>query len=127
MKTSRTSFVILFLAFGFAFIFASTGILNLPPDSFLGTPSQAGWQSTVSTILAPVKIILIGPLLPLIKILRQDPDTPPPFFLAMFAVYWTVLAVVLHWFLTRNADSENKNERSANPPSSRSPQPGRGL
>jgi hypothetical protein len=101
MKMSRTKFVILFLAIGFAFLFFSTGVLNLPPESFLGSESQVAWKSTVSTILSPIKIVLIGPLLPFIRFLRQDPDTPPPFFIAMFAVYWSVLATVFHYSLNR--------------------------
>ena len=122
MKTSRTRFVALFLVLGFAFIFATTGILNLPPESFLGTDSQAAWQKAASTVLSPIKIVLIGPLLPFIQFLHRDPDTPPPFFLAMFAVYWTVLALVLRSFLTRN-----KTGRPAMGHTSKSPQPGRGL
>jgi hypothetical protein len=42
---------------------------------------------------------LIGPLLPFINFLHQDPDTPPPFFLAGFAVYWTILAFGIHFLL----------------------------
>ena len=34
-----------------------------------------------------------------IQFLRKDPDTPPPFFLAMFAFYWAILAAVVHFFL----------------------------
>lgn len=99
MKVSRTTFVILFLVFGFGFIFATTGILNLPPESFLGSESQGAWRSAVSTLVSPIKIVLIGPLRPFITILHKDPDTPPPFFLAMFACYWSVLAIILHYFL----------------------------
>jgi len=99
MSTSRTKFVILFLVFGFAFIFGTTLILNQPAESFLGSEAQGAWKSAVSTILSPVKIVLLGPLLPFINFLHRDPDTPPPFFLAMFAVYWSVLAVCLHFVL----------------------------
>src|SRR5437868_1690441 len=100
MKISRTTFVILFLIFGFAFIFGTTGILNLPPESFLGSETQGAWRSAVSTLVSPIKIVLIGPLLPFINLLHKDPDTPPPFFLAMFAFYWAILAVILHHFLS---------------------------
>jgi hypothetical protein len=98
MKTSRTKFVFLFLAFAFAFLFGTTLLLDQPPESLAGSASQVTWKSIVSTVLSPVKIILIGPLLPFIKYLHQDPDTPPPFFLAGFAFYWTILAVILHYF-----------------------------
>ncbi|MGV3587249.1 MAG: hypothetical protein ACO1OF_09625 [Adhaeribacter sp.] len=99
MNNSRIKFVFLFLLLAFAFLFGTTSLLDLPPESFLGTESQAGWQAAVSTILSPIKIILIGPLLPFIKFLHQDPDTPPPFFLVGFAFYWTILALMLHYFL----------------------------
>jgi len=101
MKTSRTTFVILFLIFGFAFIFGTTSILNQPPESFLGSETQAAWKSAVSTILSPIKIVLLGPLLPFINFLHKDPDTPPPFFIAMFAFYWSILALILHYFLRK--------------------------
>jgi hypothetical protein len=101
MKISRTAFVLLFLVFGFAFVFGTTSILNLPPESFLGTEAQGTWRSAISTLVSPIKIVLIGPLLPFIKILHKDPDTPPPFFLVMFAFYWAILAVVLHYLLGR--------------------------
>jgi FtsH-binding integral membrane protein len=101
MNTSRTKFVGLFLILGFAFLFGTTAILNQPPESFVGSESQAAWQSVVSTVLSPIKIVLIGPMLPFINFLHRDPDTPPPFFLAMFAVYWSVLALCLHFFLRR--------------------------
>lgn len=99
MNISRTTSVILFLIFGFAFLFGTTLILNQPPESFLGSETQAAWQSAVSTILSPIKIVLIGPLLPFIRFLHKDPDTPPPFFLAMFAFYWSILALILRYFL----------------------------
>jgi len=101
MKTSRIKFLFLFLIFAFAFLFGTNALLNQQPESFLGSESQTAWQSAVSTILSPVKIILIGPLLPFIKFLRQDPDTPPSFFLIGFAFYWSVLALVLHYFFRK--------------------------
>jgi hypothetical protein len=55
----------------------------------------------VAAIISPVKIILIGPLLPFIKSLQQDPETPPPFFLVGFAFYWTILGVVIHFLLSK--------------------------
>ena len=99
MNISRTKFVILFLFFAFAFLFGTSLLLDQQPESLLGSASQVAWKSTVSTILSPLKIILIGPLLPFIKFLRQDPDTPPPFFLVGFAFYWAILALILHYLL----------------------------
>jgi hypothetical protein len=101
MNISRIKFVFLFLVFAFAFLFGTTSLLDQPPESFLGTESQVPWKSTASKILSPLKIILIGPLLPFIRFLHQDPDTPPPFFLIGFAFYWTILALILHFLLSK--------------------------
>jgi hypothetical protein len=101
MKTSRTKFVFLFLLFAFAFLFGTTTVLDQPTESLAGSTSQVNWKSTVSTALSPIKTILIGPLLPFIKFLHQDPDTPPPFFLAGFAFYWTILAIIFYYFLNK--------------------------
>ena len=101
MKISRIKFVIAFVIFSFAFLFTTTLLLDQPPESLLGTESQTPWKSTVSTILSPVKIILIGPLLPFINFLHKDPDTPPPFFLIGFACYWTILALVIHFLVSK--------------------------
>jgi hypothetical protein len=101
MKISRIKFVLLFLIFAFAFLLGTALLLNQPPESLLGSESQEGWKSAVSTILSPLKIILMGPLLPFIKFLHRDPDTPPPFFLAGFAFYWTILALVLYYLLNK--------------------------
>jgi hypothetical protein len=101
MKTSRTKFVFLFLIFAFAFLFGTTSLLDQPTESLAGSASQVTWKSTVSTVLSPVKTILIGPLLPFIKFMHQDPDTPPPFFLAGFAFYWTILAIIIYYFLSK--------------------------
>ena len=99
MNIARIKFVFLFLIFAFAFLFGTDLLLDLPPESFLGSESQVAWKSAVSTILSPIKIILIGTLLPFINFLRQDPDTPPPFFLVGFAFYWAILALILHYAL----------------------------
>ena len=101
MKTPRVKFVFLFLIFAFVFLFGTDSLLDQPPGAFFGSASQLGWQAAISTILAPVKIVLIGPLLPFINFLHQDPDTPPPFFLVGFAFYWTILALIFHYFLSK--------------------------
>lgn len=107
MKTSRINFVIIFLITAFVFLFISNTLLGssgtqLFPshdESFLEIGSQIVWKSTVSTILLPIKIVLIGPLLPYIEFLRQEPDTPPPFFLIGFIFYWTILALIIHYLI----------------------------
>jgi hypothetical protein len=101
MNMPRIIFVFLFLIFAAAFLVGTTLLLDQPPEALFGSGSQAAWKSTVSTILSPVKIILMGPLLPFIKFLHQDPDTPPPFFLIGFAFYWIILALVIHYLISK--------------------------
>ena len=105
MKVSRIKFVSLFLVFGFAYMITTRLILNQMPASLYGSDfasePQAAWQSTVSTMLSPVKFVLMGPLRPLFNwMLNQDEDPPHPMLLVMFAFYWTILALVLHYFLS---------------------------
>ena len=94
---SRIKFACIFVMGAFTFLFITTTILDQPPGSFFATDSPVAWKAVVSTILSPIKLVLIGPLLPFIDFLHQDPDTPPPFFLAGFVFYWTILALVLHF------------------------------
>ena len=107
MKTSRSRFVTLFLVFGLAYTTATRLILNQEPASLFGSPffaslPQAPWQSAVSMLLSPVKFVLMGPLLPLFNwMLNQDGDPPPPMILIMYAFYWSILALVLHYFLSK--------------------------
>lgn len=107
MKISRTKFVIGFLVGAFAFQFITSSVLGpetrLFPagnsSAFLGLGSPVAWKNAVSIILLPIKAVLIGPLIPFINFLRQDPDTPPPFFLVGFAFYWTLLALSIHYLI----------------------------
>lgn len=104
MKISRIKFVSLFLISGFAFLFifnvvfrSAVQLLPESAESFLGTQSLIGWKSIVSTILYPIKIVLVGPMLPLINL----PDPPPPFLVIGFAFYWTILALVLYYLIDK--------------------------
>ncbi len=101
MKISRISFIFLFLLFAFAFLFGTTLLLDQPPESLLGSQGQGAWKATISTILSPIKVVLIGPLLPFINFLKQDPDTPPPFFLIGFTCYWSILALSIHYCFSK--------------------------
>ncbi len=102
MKTSRLKFILFLLAFATAYLFSTNLLLNQPVEALFGTlPAQATWQATLSTLLSPIKIILMGPLLPFIEFLRQEPDTPPPFFLVGFVMYWTILGLFLHYLITK--------------------------
>jgi hypothetical protein len=109
MKISRTKFVLFFLLFAFVFQFLTNSVLG--PDvrlfpagnsaAFLGLGSPIAWKNVVSIILLPVKAVLIGPLIPFINFLRQEPDTPPPFFLVGFAFYWTLLALGIYYLCAK--------------------------
>ncbi len=104
MKISRTKFVIAFLVLAFAFQFISNSVLGtevglFPGDGewFPGTGSPIGWKNTLATILYPLKFVLIGPL----SFLAQDPDPAPPVLVLAFAFYWTAIALVLHYVLSK--------------------------
>ena len=98
MKISRKKFVILFLVSAFAFIII-TNLLLVPVngDWFAGTDSPIAWKRTVAAIIYPVKIILVGPLAPIFN----DPDPAPPVRALACALYWTIIALVLHFLLTK--------------------------
>lgn len=108
MNIPRKKFVILFIVSGFAFLFISTSLLGTtgprgfpqPPDSILrtGGDSSIVWKRTLSMIILPIKIVLVGPLaLPQINFLKEDP--PPPFVGIYFIFYWTILASIIHYLL----------------------------
>ena len=113
MKISRKKFVSLFLLCGFAFLFISNVIfrsdVGLIPESgeaFLGSELLIGWKSTVSAILYPIKIVLVGPMLPLLNL----PDPPPPFLVIGFALYWTILALVIYYIIGKIKRSQSKHD-----------------
>lgn len=105
MSISRTKFVVLFIISGFAFLFITTSLLGSTgprgfpqqPDSLLKTASPEPWKSVVSTIIVPIKIVLIGPLLLSNNFLQDDP--PPPFIGIYLIFYWTILASVIYYLL----------------------------
>jgi len=106
MKVSRFKFVSIFILSGLAYSISTRLILNQTPASLYGSDyasePQAAWQSAVSLVLSPVKFVLLGPLRPLFNwMLDQDGDPPPPMLLLMFVFYWTILALVLHYFLSK--------------------------
>lgn len=108
MNISKTKFVILFLISVFGFMFVSNAFFGLEArvfpwneKSFLGTDSPIAWKSAGYKILYPVKIVLIGPMLPFVNFVRQDPDPLPPFVAAVFALYWSILALILRYLVGR--------------------------
>ena len=111
MKIKRSRFVIIFLICAFAFYFI-TNLLLEPKngDWFAGTDSPIAWKRTVATIIYPLKIVLIGPLAPIFN----DPDGPPPIRVLACAVYWTVLALVLHFILQKVIPVKKQDIQSSN-------------
>jgi len=110
MKASRTKFVSYFVGFGFVYTTATRLILNEMPASLYGSDfasvPQAAWQSTASRMLSPIKFVLMGPLRPLFSwMLDQDGDPPPPMLLLMYVFYWVILALILHYFLSKRNPS----------------------
>ncbi|MGF7080663.1 hypothetical protein [Mucilaginibacter sp. UYCu711] len=101
MKTSKLKFTIIFVVCAFAFVLGTSVLLGQQPETLFASGTQIAWKSFLSTVLSPIKIILMGPLLPFIKFLHQDPDTPPPFFLVGFAIYWTILGLAVHYLLSK--------------------------
>ena len=104
MRISRTRFVIIFLVLAFAFQFISNSLLGpevrlfpVNGEWFPGTGSPIAWKSTVAKILYPGKIVLVGPLSPLFT----DPDPAPPILVLAFAFYWTAIALVLYYLLSK--------------------------
>ena len=108
MNISRKKFIISFIIFGFTFLFITTSLLGItgprgfpqPPDSVLrtGSDSPIAWKRAVSTVILPIKIVLIGSLaLPQIDFLKEDP--PPPFVGIYLIFYWTFLALAIHYLL----------------------------
>jgi hypothetical protein len=104
MKVSRTRFVIIFLVSAFAFQFISNSLLGyevrlfaVNGEWFPGTGSPIAWKRTLSAIIYPVKIVLVGPLSPLFT----EPDPAPPILVLAFASYWTTIALVLYYFFSK--------------------------
>ena len=104
MKISRKKFVIIFLVAAAVFQFITNSVLGtevglFPRNGewFPGAGSPTGWKDVLATIVYPVKFVLIGPL----TVLGQDPDPPPPLLPVAFASYWTAIALVLHFLLTK--------------------------
>jgi len=77
----------------------SAQVFPNPPESFLGTDPQIGWKSIGYKIVLPIKVILIGPMLATGDFLRDDP--PPPFVAIVFAFYWSILALIIYYFIRK--------------------------
>lgn len=99
MRLTRTQFVLRFLACGFAFHFVTKLLLGQAPEALGSSPNQAPWQAFISTILWPIKLVLVGPIL----WLQQDPDPPPPLRMILLAIYWSLLALGIHALLRRRS------------------------
>ena len=104
MKVSRTKFVIIFLLSAFAFQFITNSLLGsevrlFPRNGewFPGADSSIAWKSTLAMIVYPVKYVLVGPF----SFLCTDPDGAPPVPFVIFTVYWTAIALVLHFLFSK--------------------------
>jgi hypothetical protein len=104
MKISKTKFVLCFLVSAFAFQFISNSLLGpeirlfpVHGEAFPGMGSPTAWKNSVSAILYPVKIVLIGPLAHLFEL----PDPAPPILVLPFVFYWGAMALVLYYLLSK--------------------------
>jgi hypothetical protein len=98
MTISRTKFIIIFLVSAFAFQIISNLLLQpVNGEWFTGSDSPIAWKRTIATIIYPVKIILVGPLSPIFN----DPDPALPIRALACALYWTAIALVLHFLLSK--------------------------
>lgn len=100
MKISLKKFVIGFLVIAGVFQFTTNSILGpevgfIPADGnwYPGENSVVEWKNTMSSMIYPLKFVLVGPL----TFLAQDPDGAPPVILFFFALYWTVIAVIIYY------------------------------
>ena len=98
MNVLRKKFVVIFVAIAFAFI-AITNLLVRPVngDWFPRTDSPIALKHTLAAVTNPVKMVLFGPLP---KIL-DDPDPAPPVRVIASAAYLSLLALVLHFILSK--------------------------
>lgn len=103
MKISRKRFVITFVISAFVFQFISNSVLGseirLFPNNgewYPGLGSPITWKNIVAYIIHPLKYILVEPL----SFLGQDPDGPPPVLLVAFTIYWTTIALILHFLIS---------------------------
>ncbi len=108
MSITKTKFIIIFLVGGFVFQFlttsllGSTGVRGMPkyPDSYLKTASLVAWKQTASKFILPLKIVVVGPVaLAGVNFLKEDP--PPPFVALYFIFYWSLLALSIHYLVSK--------------------------
>lgn len=106
MTVSRTKFVIIFIMCAFAFLFVSNTLFGTgmhvfppPPQPWLDTAAPVAWRSVGYEILLPIKVVLVGPMLATGNFLREDP--PPPFVAVVFALYWTLLSLLIYYLISK--------------------------
>lgn len=102
MKISPKKFVIVFLVLAFAFQFTTNSLLGpavkfYPVDGnwYPGDHSAIAWKTTMSKVIYPVKVVLVGPL----TFLAQERDSAPPVILFFFLLYWTAMAFLIYFLL----------------------------
>jgi hypothetical protein len=98
MRISRTRFVIIFLLSAFGFLFITNLILvPINGDWFAGTHSPIQWKRNLASAIYPIKFVLVAPL----ALIFNDPDPAPPIRVLACAVYWTAIALVLYFILSK--------------------------
>jgi len=99
MRISRKKFIIIFVVSAFVFVGITNLILGPVVNGtwYPGTDSPIAWKRNLAAAIYPIKIILVGPLAPIFN----DPDPAPPIRALACAVYWTIMALVLHFILSK--------------------------
>jgi hypothetical protein len=98
MNISAKKFVIIFLISAFAFMVVTNLILKpVNGDWFPGTDSPIARKRTMAAVIYPVKIVLVGPL----SLVLNDPDPAPPIRILACALYWTVIALILYYLISK--------------------------
>ncbi len=97
MRVSRARFITVFVLSAFVFQFVTNSLLGPEVRLF---PANGNWfpgTGTAVAVLNPIKLILVGPLAPVFT----DPDPAPPILVLAFAFYWALMALVLHFFISK--------------------------
>ncbi|MFD2874540.1 hypothetical protein ACFS5N_18800 [Mucilaginibacter ximonensis] len=106
MKLSRKKFTLIFLASAFAFIMITNLILvPVNGDWFAGTNSPIAWKRTMAAVIYPIKVILVGPL----SLVLNDPDPAPPIRVLGCAVYWSFIALLIHFVFSKIIPVKKQN------------------
>lgn len=62
-------------------------------DWFAGANSPIAWKHTMAAVIYPIKVLLVGPL----SVVLNDPDPAPPIRVIACVIYWTIIALAIHY------------------------------